>query len=131
MGGKSPCIVDEKCNVELAAKRIAYGKILNSGQTCVAPDYVFVHQNVKEQFLNCLEIRTEAVKMYIEKIILEESPTNIYDDIIGSVIHLHCNRLFGINREFEQKIMNYAYRTLHGQKYLRKQMLNNESNKKD
>ena len=84
-----------------------------------------------EQFLNCLEIRTEAVKMYIEKIILEESPTNIYDDIIGSVIHLHCNRLFGINREFEQKIMNYAYRTLHGQKYLRKQMLNNESNKKD
>lgn len=54
LGGKSPCIVDEKCNVELAAKRIAYGKILNSGQTCVAPDYVFVHQNVKEQFLNCL-----------------------------------------------------------------------------
>ena len=54
LGGKSPCIVDEKCNVELAAKRIAYGKILNSGQTCVAPDYLFVHQNVKEQFLNCL-----------------------------------------------------------------------------
>lgn len=54
LGGKSPCIVDEKCNVELAAKRIAYGKILNSGQTCVAPDYVFVHQNVKEQFLNFL-----------------------------------------------------------------------------
>ena len=54
LGGKSPCIVDEKCNVELAAKRIAYGKILNSGQTCVAPDYVFVHQNIKEEFLNYL-----------------------------------------------------------------------------
>lgn len=86
---------------------------------------------VLEQFLNWMEIRTDSVKLYREKIMLEESLTNTCDDIIGSVIHLHCNRLFGINREFEQKIMNYAYRTLHGQKYLRKQMLNNESNKEN
>ena len=51
LGGKSPCIVDEKANVELAAKRIAWGKTLNSGQTCIAPDYLFVHEKVKDQFI--------------------------------------------------------------------------------
>ena len=48
LGGKSPCIVDETANIALAAKRIAFGKLLNSGQTCVAPDYVLVHRERKE-----------------------------------------------------------------------------------
>lgn len=47
LGGKSPCIVDESCNLEYAARRIVWGKTLNAGQTCVAPDYLFVHKNVK------------------------------------------------------------------------------------
>ena len=50
LGGKSPCIVDETANVELAAKRIAWGKAMNSGQTCIAPDYLLVHESVKERF---------------------------------------------------------------------------------
>ena len=44
LGGKSPCIVDKDADVKLAAKRIAWGKFLNAGQTCVAPDYILVHQ---------------------------------------------------------------------------------------
>lgn len=51
LGGKSPCIVDKTANLELAAKRIAFGKLLNAGQTCVAPDYLLVQKEVKEQLV--------------------------------------------------------------------------------
>lgn len=51
LGGKSPCIVDKDANIKLAARRIAFGKFLNSGQTCVAPDYLFIHNDVKEKFI--------------------------------------------------------------------------------
>ena len=51
LGGKSPCIVDKDANLKLAAKRIAWGKCLNSGQTCIAPDYLFLHQDIKEAFV--------------------------------------------------------------------------------
>lgn len=50
LGGKSPVIVDKTADIRLAAKRIAFGKVLNAGQTCVEPDYAFVHRDVKEQF---------------------------------------------------------------------------------
>lgn len=48
LGGKSPCIVDSTADLSLAAKRIVFGKLLNSGQTCVAPDYILVHESVKD-----------------------------------------------------------------------------------
>lgn len=51
LGGKSPCIVDDTANLRLAARRIAFGKLLNAGQTCVAPDYVIIYENVKEIFM--------------------------------------------------------------------------------
>jgi aldehyde dehydrogenase (NAD+) len=51
LGGKSPVIVDETADLDLAAKRIVFGKIINAGQTCIAPDYVLVQQNVKEELL--------------------------------------------------------------------------------
>jgi len=51
LGGKSPCIVDKGANVKLAAKRIAWGKTINAGQTCIAPDYVFVHSSLKEKLI--------------------------------------------------------------------------------
>lgn len=51
LGGKSPCIVDATANLPLAAKRIVFGKFLNCGQTCVAPDYILCHSSVKEAFL--------------------------------------------------------------------------------
>ncbi len=51
LGGKSPVIVDETADIPLAAKRIAFGKVLNAGQTCVEPDYLFLHESVKDRFL--------------------------------------------------------------------------------
>ena len=48
LGGKSPCIVDETANLELSARRIVWGKIINAGQTCVAPDYILVHHKMKD-----------------------------------------------------------------------------------
>jgi aldehyde dehydrogenase (NAD+) len=50
LGGKSPCIVDKQVDIETAARRIAWGKFLNGGQTCVAPDYLLLHDAVKEKF---------------------------------------------------------------------------------
>lgn len=55
LGGKNPCIVDGDCNVEVAARRIAWGKFLNAGQTCVAPDYLMVHASVKHSLLEQLQ----------------------------------------------------------------------------
>ena len=55
LGGKSPCIVDETADLKLAARRIAFGKFLNCGQTCVAPDYLLVHESVRERFLKELK----------------------------------------------------------------------------
>ncbi len=54
LGGKSPCIVDETANLELSARRIVWGKIINAGQTCVAPDYILVHHKMKDTFVKFL-----------------------------------------------------------------------------
>ena len=51
LGGKSPCIVDKTANLKLAAKRLVFGKLLNAGQTCVAPDYLLVHEDIKDKLL--------------------------------------------------------------------------------
>ena len=60
LGGKSPCIIDNKADIATAAKRIAWGKTLNSGQTCIAPDYILIHEDVKEAFVNAFanEVRS-------------------------------------------------------------------------
>lgn len=55
LGGKSPCIVHQDANIELTAKRIAFGKWTNAGQTCVAPDYVYVHRSKQEELVNALK----------------------------------------------------------------------------
>ena len=51
LGGKSPVVVDKSADIKLAAKRIAWGKTLNAGQTCIAPDYLLIHKNVKAEFV--------------------------------------------------------------------------------
>ena len=55
LGGKSPCIVDKDANIGMAARRIAWGKSLNAGQTCIAPDYLLVHEDVKETLVAALK----------------------------------------------------------------------------
>lgn len=62
LGGKSPCIVDQTADIKLAAKRIVFGKYLNCGQTCVAPDYVYCHRSVKDRLIK--EIQAQIQKQY-------------------------------------------------------------------
>lgn len=61
LGGKSPTIVDETANLKVAARRIVYGKFLNAGQTCIAPDYVYVHESVVDDFVHTL---SETLKSF-------------------------------------------------------------------
>ena len=51
LGGKSPCVIDKTANIAMTARRLAWGKTLNSGQTCIAPDYILIHKDVKEAFV--------------------------------------------------------------------------------
>lgn len=64
LGGKSPCIVDETANIKLAAKRLVWGKFINGGQTCIAPDYLLIHSSVKEKFVS--HFKEEILNAYGE-----------------------------------------------------------------
>jgi len=84
LGGKSPCIVDESANIKLAAKRIVFGKFLNCGQTCVAPDYILCEKSVKDSFLP--EVLKQIKLQYGEKPLENKN----YGKIINEK---HFNRL--------------------------------------
>jgi aldehyde dehydrogenase (NAD+) len=55
LGGKNPCIIDETANLKLAAKRIVWGKFVNAGQTCIAPDYILIQKDMKKKFIDYLQ----------------------------------------------------------------------------
>ncbi|MCK9163354.1 MAG: aldehyde dehydrogenase [Bacteroidales bacterium] len=84
LGGKSPCIVDKTADIKLSAKRIAFGKFLNSGQTCIAPDHIFIHKDIKEEFIK--EIIVVINSFYTEN----EENSKDYGRIINE---LHFDRL--------------------------------------
>ena len=71
LGGKSPCIIDDSVNLKLVARRLVWGKLLNGGQTCIAPDYVIAKSNIKEDLIAVL--KTEINKQY------GENPENSLD----------------------------------------------------
>ncbi|MEO1098987.1 MAG: aldehyde dehydrogenase family protein [Bacteroidota bacterium] len=62
LGGKSPTVVDETANIRDAAQKIAWGKFINNGQTCVAPDYILVHESIQDQFLS--ELRQYVSRLF-------------------------------------------------------------------
>jgi aldehyde dehydrogenase (NAD+) len=62
LGGKSPCIIDETANLKLAAKRIVWGKFINAGQTCIAPDYILIQKDMRSHFVTYL--KEEITKAY-------------------------------------------------------------------
>lgn len=78
LGGKSPCIVDASANIKLAAKRIVFGKYLNCGQTCVAPDYVYCNRKVKKQLLQ--EIKKQINKQYGKQPLTKENYGKIINE---------------------------------------------------
>ncbi|MBS1985563.1 MAG: aldehyde dehydrogenase [Bdellovibrionales bacterium] len=87
LGGKSPCIVDAHTDIEKAATRIAWGKFFNAGQTCVAPDYLYVHESIRTRFV--FELGRALVKFYGEN--PQQSPD--YARIINAS---HFERLIGL-----------------------------------
>ncbi len=64
LGGKTPCIIDETASIDLAARRIVWGKFFNTGQTCIAPDFLYVHEKVKAKLIPKM---IEAIKEYFSK----------------------------------------------------------------
>ena len=64
LGGKSPCIIDKTANIDLSAKRIVFGKFLNCGQTCVAPDYILCEESIKQELIKA--IKKETIKQFGE-----------------------------------------------------------------
>ena len=62
LGGKSPCIIDSSAKIPLAAKRLVFAKLLNCGQTCVAPDYILCHESIKDKFIT--ELKDQIIKQY-------------------------------------------------------------------
>ena len=84
LGGKSPCIVDRKCNLKLAARRIVFGKFLNCGQTCVAPDYIYCDRKIKDRLM----------KHLIKQIRRQYSETPLQNPDYGKIINeKHFDRL--------------------------------------
>lgn len=87
LGGKSPCIVDKHADLKLAAKRIVFGKYLNCGQTCVAPDYVYCDSEIKDALL-------EQIKKQIKK---QYGKTPLTNPNYGKIINeKHFNRICGL-----------------------------------
>lgn len=86
LGGKNPCVVDKEIDIEVAARRIAWGKMFNWGQTCIAPDFVYVHSSVKEKFLKHLKAEFKNQ--------LGDSKNNIenYQKIINEKHFLRLNK---------------------------------------
>ena len=84
LGGKSPCIVDKSAKIALAAKRIVWGKFLNCGQTCVAPDYILCHES----------IRTKLIKALKEQIVVQFGVVPLANNSYGKIINQkHFDRI--------------------------------------
>lgn len=87
LGGKSPCIVDKSADIKLAARRIVFGKYLNCGQTCVAPDYIYCHRSVKDKLVK--EVQKQIQKQYGKQPLRNPN----YGKIINEK---HFDRLLGL-----------------------------------
>ena len=87
LGGKSPCIVDESANIEISAKRIVFGKLINCGQTCVAPDYVLCHKDIKDKL----------IKQICKEIVTQYGENPLQNQTYGKIINeKHFNRILSL-----------------------------------
>ena len=99
LGGKSPCIIDETANIKKSAEKIAWGKFINNGQTCIAPDYALVHKNVENEFI--LEMNRAIKVMY-------GNNPKVSNDYCQVVNNRHFNRLSGLLQEATDKGANIS-----------------------
>ena len=106
LGGKNPCIVDETANLPLAAKRIVWGKFLNAGQTCIAPDYILAKAEIKEKLIGYL--KKEITAAYGENPELSEDfPRIINDKNWHRLVNMidDTKVVFGGNRNLENRYL--------------------------
>ena len=99
LGGKSPCIVDETANIKKSAEKIAWGKFINNGQTCIAPDYILVHESVENELVH--EMRNAINSMY-------GKDAKVSEDYCRIVNNRHFNRLNELLSESIEKGANVA-----------------------
>lgn len=97
LGGKSPTIIDRTANLEDAARRIAFGKFLNNGQTCIAPDYILIEKSVKEEFIE--HLKTQVIKMFGNGEMINTHSSD-YARIIN---HKNFNRVDGLIQDAIQQ----------------------------
>ena len=124
LGGKSPTIVDETANLKMAAQRIAFAKWINNGQVCIAPDYVFVHQSVADEFMNHLK---STVKLYYG----EDASTSVsYNRIVNNK---HFKRVEGYFQDALSKgaVVEYGGKTDSSQDYFGPTIMTNISENSD
>lgn len=106
LGGKSPCIVDKSANLKIAGKRIAWGKIVNAGQTCIAPDYLLVQREVKAELLE------EIKKSFKEMLGNNTAESEYYGRIVNSeamkrlMSYLDAEVYYGGKADFKQKYIS-------------------------
>ena len=110
LGGKSPTIVLESANIDMAAKRIVYGKFINKGQVCIAPDYVFVHENIKPAFLAA--VKKQLNNFYSEEAANEPSycrmvnghhhdrVKNLFEDAIAKGAKVEAGGVFDASHDY-------------------------------
>lgn len=106
LGGKSPCIVDKNTNMELTAKRLTWGKFLNVGQTCVAPDYVFVHKDRKDELISL--VKKNITQFFGEDIINSDDYGRIIDEAAFDRLVSYIDKdkvVFGGNYVREKKFI--------------------------
>lgn len=121
LGGKSPVIVDESASIRDAARRIAWGKLVNNGQTCVAPDYLLVHENKRDQLL------TELKKQMSEQFGEGNEAYQTSDSYARIVNQGHYERLTGLIEDAIKKgaSVNYGNQTDESEKFIAPTIIEN------
>ncbi|MAZ31260.1 MAG: aldehyde dehydrogenase [Flavobacteriales bacterium] len=112
LGGKSPVIVNKDAQIEVAAKRIVWGKLFNAGQTCIAPDYLYVHKDIAEKLTNQLKIEFDNA---LGK---NKQNSEFYARIVN---HSHFHRIVKL---FEKEKVIYGGKSVEKDKYIEPTLLN-------
>lgn len=115
LGGKNPCIVDQDANLEIAARRIVWGKCLNSGQTCIAPDYLVVHESIKVKLVD------ELIKAY--QLLYPEDNLKKKSPFLGKMISEQA--IIRMEKLLKQGTVLYGGRTDLSEKYVEFTILDN------
>ena len=111
LGGKSPAFVTEKADLQIAAKRIVWGKFINAGQTCVAPDYLYVAENIKAKFL---------------KVLIEEIKKRNYTDNVDHYCKIINERNFDrLEKMIDREKMVFGGETNREKRYISPTVLDN------